>query len=229
MRTLRSVSIVLGAVTALAVLTAGAASAHVTIPGTATKGGYGIVTFSVPNEIDGANTVKFEVQVPKDVTLASVSPQPKPGWTVTTTTRHLTTPVTNDDGSVTDVIDTVTWSGGAIPSGQFDTFSLSVGPLPTDKDELAFPAIQTYDDGQVASWIDVPPASGAEPDHPTPILHLVAATASDHGATATTVKAATSSSDDNGKGLAITALIVAIVALVVGGSGLGVARRRSAA
>src|SRR4051812_15283003 len=133
MRSFRSVSVLAAVATALVVLTAGAASAHVTIPGTATKGGFGIVTLSVPNEVDGASTVKLEVQIPKDVTLASVSPQPKPGWTVTTTTRHLTTPVTSDDGSVTDVVDTVTWSGGKIASGQFDTFSLSVGPLPTDK------------------------------------------------------------------------------------------------
>jgi uncharacterized protein YcnI len=224
MRSLRSLSVLAAVATALVVLTAGAASAHVTIPGTATKGGFGIVTLSVPNEVDGANTVKLEVQIPKDVTLASVSPQPKPGWTVTTTTRHLTTPVTSDDGSVTDVVDTVTWSGGKIASGQFDTFSLSVGPLPTDKDELAFPAIQTYDSGQVVSWIDVPPAGGPEPDHPQPVLHLV-----DAGATTPTTAKAAGASSDSGKGIAVGALVVAIVALAVGGAGFAAARRRPTA
>jgi uncharacterized protein YcnI len=223
-RTFRTVSVLAAATTALVVLTAGPASAHVSIPGTAPKGGFGIVTFSVPNEMDGANTVQFEVQVPKEANLASVSPQPKPGWTVTTTTRHLTTPVTSDDGQVTDVVDTVTWKGGSIGPGQFDTFSLSVGPLPTDKDELAFPAIQTYDDGQVVSWIDVTPASGKEPEHPQPILHLVAATTSDHGATAPDPKL-----PDDGDGLAIGALVVAIAALAVGGAGFLVGRRRPAA
>src|SRR5437870_863356 len=80
----------------------------------------------------------------------------------------------------------------------------SVGPLPADEAELAFPAIQTYGDGQVVSWIDVTPASGADPDHPQPVLHLVDATTSDHAATATTAPDADS---DDGNGLAVAALV----------------------
>ena len=136
--------------------------------------------------------------------------------------RHLSTPVSSDDGQVTEVVDTVTWSGGSIAPGQFDTFSLSVGPLPTNKSELAFPAIQTYSDGQSVSWIDVQPAGGPEPDHPQPVLHLVDRT------TATTAAAAKGSSSDSGKGVAVAALVVAIVALVVGGAGVASGRRRSA-
>jgi uncharacterized protein YcnI len=227
MRTMRTVSILAAAATALVMLTAGPASAHVTIPGTAVKGAEdAIVTLSVPNEFDTASTTKFEVQIPKDVNIATVSPQAKPGWTATTTTRHLATPITSDDGSFSDVVDTVTWQGGSIGPGQFDTFSIAIGPVP-DKDELAFPAIQTYSDGTVVSWIDVTPASGKEPDHPQPILHLVAATGSDHATTATTVKGDDSSSD--GAGLAIAALVVAIVALGVGGAGFAAGRRRPAA
>jgi uncharacterized protein YcnI len=206
------------------VLTALPAAAHVTIPNPLTKGGFGIVTLSVPNEVDSADTVKVEVKLPTDVDLAFVSPQPKPGWTIATTTRHLSQAYTTDDGQVTDAVDTVTWSGGSIPPGQFDTFSLSVGPLPTNKSELAFPAIQTYSDGQVVSWIDVAPAKGPEPDHPRPVLHLVDST------TATTAAPPKSSrSSDSGKGLATAALVVAIVALVASGAGVASGRRRSAA
>jgi uncharacterized protein YcnI len=210
MRTSRALATVGGAV-ALVVLTALPAPAHVTIPNPLTKGGFGIVTLSVPNEMDGADTTKLVVKLPTDVDLAFVSPQPKPGWTVTTTTRHLTTPVTSDDGQVTDVVDTVTWSGGSIPPGQFDTFSLSVGPLPTNKSELAFPAIQTYSNGQEVSWIDVAPAKGPEPDHPQPILHLVDRAAATAPAAADTKD---DDSSDSGKGLAIAALALAAVAFV---------------
>jgi uncharacterized protein len=220
MRTTRALAAAAGAV-ALVVLTALPAAAHVTIPNPLTKGGFGIVTLSVPNEMDGASVTGLQVKLPTDVALAFVAPQPKPGWTVSTTMRHLTTPVTSDDGQVTDVVDTVTWSGGSIPPGQFDTFSLSVGPLPKDKDQLAFPTIQTYSNGQQVSWIDVRPAGGAEPDHPQPILHLV------DSATATTAAATEGSSSDSGKGLAVAALVVAVVALGVAGAGVATGRRRS--
>jgi uncharacterized protein YcnI len=222
MRTTRLLTAVAGAA-GLLVLLALPAAAHVTIPNSVEKGGDGVVTFAVPNEIDGASVTKIEIQMPKDYSLASVTPQAKAGWTVATTMRHLTTPVTADSGPVSDVVDTVTWSGGTIPSGQFDTFSLDVGPLPSDKDQLAFPAIQTYSNGTVVSWIDVTPAGGPEPDHPQPILHLVAAA----GTTPTTVAAKSSSS--SGKGLAAGALAVAIVALGVGGAAFGAARRKTAA
>ena len=226
MGTTRTISILAAAAGLLVVLGAGPASAHVTIPGTAVKGASdAIVTFSVPNEIDGASTVKIEVQVPKDVLLPNVAPQAKAGWKVTTTMRHLDKPVTTDDGTFTDVVDTVTWQGGSIGSGQFDTFSLAVAPLPKDKDTLSFPTIQTYDNGQVVSWIDVTPASGAAPDHPQPTLHLVDAPTA---TTATTVKAPASStsSSDGSKGLAVGALVVAVVALGLGGAAFGACRRR---
>ena len=50
----------------LVLLTALPAAAHVTIPNPAPRGGFGIVTFSVPNERDNASTVKLEVKMPAD-------------------------------------------------------------------------------------------------------------------------------------------------------------------
>ena len=135
--------------------------------------------------------------------------------------RHLPAPVKTDDGTITDVVDTVTWSGGTIAPGQFDTFSLSVGPLPKDKAELAFPALQTYSNGEVVSWIDVAPASGPEPQHPRPLLHLI-----DSSTAATTPSpAAKTSSSDNGKGIAVAGLIVALIALGAAGTNLVTSRR----
>lgn len=224
----------LAAAAVLLVVAAGSASAHVSIPDPATKGGFGIVTLSVPNERDDASTVKLEVQLPKDHPLAFVSVQPKPGWNVTTTKRTLDTPIEAFGEQITEVVDTVTWDGGAIAPGQFDTFAISVGPLPDDVDELVFPALQTYSSGEVVSWIEPTPADGTEPEHPAPVLELVDATSADAGqdSTATTVAAsesASSSDDDEGTdntGLAVGGLTVGIVALIVGGLALGAARRK---
>ena len=74
-----------GGIALIALLaTAPAASAHVTIPDPGEKGGFSIVTFSVPNERPDAGTTTVEVQLPPDHPLPFVSVQPKPGWTVET-------------------------------------------------------------------------------------------------------------------------------------------------
>jgi uncharacterized protein len=220
MRPKRSLPSVVAAAAGL-LLAAGPASAHVTIPGTAPKGGYGIVTISVPNERDAASTVKLEVQVPRDVTIRSVRPQAKPGWTATVTKRTLDEPITGGEGGdVTEVVDTVTWEGGAIGPGQFDTFSLSMGPLPDDVDELTVPAIQTYSDGEEVAWIEAATGSGEEPDHPAPVLHLTAATDDSPDAAG-----ADEADDGGGDGLAIAAIVVSILALGAAAFSIRAARR----
>ena len=84
--------------------------------------------------------------------------------------RTLDEPVDAFGQEVTEVVDTVTWTGGEIGAGEFDTFSLSVGPLPEDVDELAFPAIQTYSSGEEVAWIEPTPEGGEEPERPAPVL-----------------------------------------------------------
>ena len=236
MRTIRLAAAALLAAGLVAV-SAGPASAHVSIPDPGEKGGFSIVTFSVPNERDDASTTKVEVQLPKDAPLAFVSVQPKPGWEVETTKRTLDEPIEAFGETYDEVVDTVTWSGGEIEPGQFDTFAISVGPLPEDVDSLAFPAIQTYSSGEEVSWIEATTEGGEEPEHPAPVLTLVAAEEGGHGAEATTTTAASGdsgsddaadSSDDEGSdGLAIAALVVAVVAALLGGAALVSSRRSS--
>jgi uncharacterized protein YcnI len=155
-----------------------AAFAHVTVtPNTATPGGYTRVAFNVPNEKPDASTVKLEVVLPADHPLASVSVQPVPGWSATPQRSKLPQPVQTDDGQVTEAVTSIVWQGGQIQPGQFQQFLVSLGPLPKDTGKLAFKALQTYSDGSVVRWIDVPDGSGAEPEHPAPTLSLVAAAA----------------------------------------------------
>src|SRR2546423_1025000 len=162
---------------AAVVMMAAPAFAHVTInPDSAAKGSGATLTFQVPNEMDNANTVKFDMKLPSDHPFSSVSVQPKAGWTFQVTMAPLPTPVTNDTGQqVTQAASEIVWSGGQIKPGEFDTFVVSVETLPDDVDSLSFPALQSYDNGQDLSWIDPTVPGQPEPDHPAPVLHLTAA------------------------------------------------------
>ena len=154
-------------------LSATSAFAHVTIaPDSAPRGGFQILSFSVPNEKDNASTVQVQVQLPQDQVIPFVSVQPKPGWTVSVTKRQLTKPVKQEGETITEAVDTVTWSGGTIGPGQFDLFTISAGPLPTKVKQLTFKALQTYSDGEVVRWIEPTPKGGPEPEHPAPVLTL---------------------------------------------------------
>jgi uncharacterized protein YcnI len=161
------------AVTLGASFGATAASAHVVVEGEGVKGGNASILFRVPTESDTASTTQLVVQMPKDHPLGSVRPQTKPGWTATVTTRTIDEPVEVFGEPVTEVVDTITWTGGKIAPGEFDTFGVRVGPLPEDADELVFPAIQSYDDGSKAEWIELVEEGAEEPEHPAPVLKLV--------------------------------------------------------
>jgi Domain of unkown function (DUF1775) len=56
---------------------------------------------------------------------------------------------------VTGVVGTVTWQGGAIEPGEFAEFGFSARP-PDEPGTLEFPAIQTYDSGEMVRRISRP-------------------------------------------------------------------------
>ena len=146
------------AATAVVGLWSSVVSAHVTINtlGTVTQGSFAKFGFSVPNERDDAGTVKLSVQLPADHPLAYVSVQPLPGWDITTTTRQLDAPLDGEGGSITEVVDTITWTATGdtqIAPGQFELFWISAGQMPTDVDELAFPSIQVTSSPLEYVWI----------------------------------------------------------------------------
>ena len=178
------------ATAAALVLPATSAFAHVTVnPQQAAQGSYIKLAFRVPNERDGVDTTKLEVNFPVDHPIASVSVRPHPGWTYTVDRTKLANPIKSDDGEISEAVTKITWTGGAIKPGEFDEFEVSVGPLPDDVDSLTFKALQTYRDGQVVRWIDEAAPGAAEPDHPAPVLTLTKAS-SDSGAGATTTTTA---------------------------------------
>ncbi|WP_149179516.1 YcnI family protein [Streptomyces sp. TRM49041] len=168
-----------GAAVSSVLLLSSASYAHVTVQpqGEAAKGKYATVNFKVPNERDSASTVKLEVTLPKDHPLASVMPQPVPGWTVVVEKAKLATPLDLHGKKITEAPSKITWTanGSKIGPGQFQQFPVSLGRLPENTDQLVFKALQTYDNDEVVRWIEEAEEGAAEPDSPAPVLKLSAA------------------------------------------------------
>jgi uncharacterized protein YcnI len=217
------VATVAAAVGVLTLAIAAPASAHVTVnPGTATQGGYTKVTFRVPNETDNTDTTKLEVNLPTDTPIASVSLKPVAGWTAVTVESKLATPVTTDDGQVTEAISKITWTAtpaAAIKPGQFQEFDVSLGPLPKTG-QLVFKALQTYSDGTIVRWIDEPASDGTEPEHPAPTLKLTPADATAAAAPVagapTVTAAASTDGDGDGTPWGVAGVVLGLIALVLG-------------
>lgn len=233
-----------GLVTALAaagVLTAaGAAFAHVTVhPDSYAKGATdGVLTFRVPNEEDSASTTKVQVFLPTDHPVLGALVTPRDGWTAKVTTSKLKTPVKTDDGTITEAVSEITWTGGKIGPGQYQDFDVAFGQLPDDVGQLTFKTLQTYSDGKVVRWIEEP-QGGEEPENPAPVLKLTAGGGEETAAPSSDAKAASgdakaasasstaaSSSDSTARGLGIAGLVVGALGLAA--AGFAIVRTRSA-
>ncbi len=158
-------------------LLAVSADAHVTVsPNTATKGGYATLTFKVPNERPDASTTTLEVSFPESSPFASISVQPKPGWTYQVEKASLATPISNHGQQVNERVAKITWTAAGeatqIKPGEFDTFPISAGPLPSDASSLTFKALQTYSNGEIVRWIEEAAPGAEEPKNPAPTLSL---------------------------------------------------------
>lgn len=251
-RTVLSRIAVAGGVAASSVLLlSGTASAHVGVQpqGEAAQGGYATVNVKVPNERDDASTVKVEVTFPADHPLASVMPQPVPGWKIDVTRSKLAKPLELHGKKITDAVTKVTWTadGSKIGPGQFQQFPLSLGQLPENTDRLVLKALQTYDNKQVVRWIEEPKDGQAEPESPAPVLKLSPAADGEHGAAAAGAKPGTTTEDKAGEkndaghqeaaasetsSTDATARVLGVVGILVGIAGVAfgvlAGRRRSA-
>ncbi|WP_448620834.1 YcnI family protein [Geodermatophilus sp. URMC 65] len=225
--------VVLALLTALAAALAGAgaASAHVGVSSTdAAAGGFGKLTFRVPNESDTASTVALRIAIPEESAMASLRAQPVPGWTVSTTTSDLATPLESHGEQVTSYVSVVEFRAldGGIRPGEFQEFALSGGPFP-EADQLSFPTVQTYGDGTESAWIEPTVEGRAEPEHPAPVLLLAevttgtaatAAVGTTHDATGTATDTAAESTGHGDTSPGALALFLSIVALFTGVAGV---------
>jgi uncharacterized protein YcnI len=204
------------------------AFAHVIIsPGSAPRGSAAELTFRVPNEESKADVTELQVKVPTDHPIAQFLVKPVPGWTIAVQTVTLTRPLVTDDGSFTTAVSEVTWTGGKILPGQYLDFSVSADPLPSGVSQLVFKAIQTYSNGDVVRWIDLPQAGQPKPDHPAPVLTLTGAASDTTESTGTTDGTGSTDATSSG-GPSVNAASgglpaggdSSIVALALGASGL---------
>jgi len=172
---MRRIAFLVVAGVAVLAVSASPAAAHVTVHSDeAVQGAYAEIAFRVPTESATASTVKLKIAFPADHLVDSVSVRPHPGWTYTVTTAPIQ-PAAQHTGhvmSTTTTVSEIEWTAGpdaAIKPGEYDEFRIAAGPLPAT-DQLVFKALQTYDNGDVARWIDLPAAE--EPEHPAPVLAL---------------------------------------------------------
>ncbi|MFG2557336.1 YcnI family protein [Streptomyces sp. NPDC048496] len=229
-----------GVAASTVLILAGTASAHVSVQpqGEAAKGGYATINFKVPNERDDASTTKLEVNFPTDHPLASVMPQPVPGWKIDVTKSKLAKPLDMHGQKINEAVSKVTWTAEGskndlgIRPGEFQQFPLSVGQLPEDADQLVFKAIQTYDNKEVVRWIEEQKDGAEEPESPAPVLKLTAATTDEHGSTAddksgaanadeakdkhTEAASASSSSDTTARVLGVVGIAIGIAGVAFG-------------
>lgn len=190
----------------------GTAAAHVTVsaPG-ATQGGYTKLVFRAPTEKQ-VFTTGLEIALPTDTPLASVRVKPKPGWTYELVRTTLDEPLEVHGRTISEVVSRIVWkaAGPGIGATEFDEFEVSAGPLP-EVDQLVFPALQTYADGEVVRWIEESEDGAAEPEKPAPVLELAAAEGGASSAANAASTAGTGTDD-----LTLAALAVAGLALVTG-------------
>ena len=127
---------------------------------------------------------------------------------------------------ITERIVSVTWTcEPGIRVGEFDEFGLSF-QVPEDAaegDELLFPTVQVYDDGEERAWVDPDPES----ESPAPRVTVIAAEEeeAEEPATTTDDQAAVPAvnTDDGDDGMATVAIVLAIIGLAAGLIALGVA------
>jgi hypothetical protein len=143
--------------------------------------------------------------------------------------------VKTDEGTITEEVREVVWSGGKIPPESFLDFPISTSVPDNDSGRtLTFKTLQSYDNGKVTRWIG--PESS---DTPAPTVNVtakngvladVAGSETGPGSSQTMTQPASSaakssSSKRASKGLGIAALAVAVVALLLALGGIALARR----
>ncbi|MFB8396834.1 DUF1775 domain-containing protein [Streptomyces yangpuensis] len=147
----------LGALVVLGV-SAGPAAAHAGVTASDPRALAENVTLSFTSEAesDSAGIAELRVVLPKGIAPDAVTLQDAPeGWKLT---------ATPDGYSI---------GGTALATGTDAEYSIIVRQLPDEK-SLVFKTLETYGDGKVSRWIEVP-TDGEKVDNPAPVLELKAA------------------------------------------------------
>jgi hypothetical protein len=158
--TRRRVAVTAAGALAFALVTAAPASAHVEVRADGAQAGTGPVTlvFMAESESSTAGIVGVKTQLPTGLVPTDVSLATAPaGWTLTPT----------GDG--------FELGGPDIGVGVDAEYSVTIGQLPADVTELAFPTLQRYSDGSEDAWIEPVTDAVPDPDKPAPTLTVASA------------------------------------------------------
>lgn len=217
----------------LALAVAAPAAAHVTLtPSTTRAGALAVLQFAIGHGCDGSATTAVTIRVPEPITAVTATRHPR--WAVEQEVVAIDPPVVDADGTrLTERVSAVTFRADRpLPEGQRDVLELAL-VLPEADTVLAFPTIQTCEEGETA-WTEVP-AGGQDPeqlDRPAPTLVV---TAADPGTTSAvdTLTAVRADAAPGGRGdseaplLALGAFGAALLAVLVAIAALARQRRRS--
>lgn len=219
---------------AVVVLSATAASAHVTIsPSEAAAGSYAVLTASVPHGCDGSSTTKVAIQMPEQ--LLSVTPTRNPFWEVEKVMEKLAEPVTDARGNeVTERVGQVVYTTkDPLPEGYRDAFELSLQIPDVAGETLVFPVIQTCEKGETA-WVETAVVGSTEElEAPAPLVAVLPAEeeadvepASDETTTAES-DAAAAAGEGGSNTWGVLGLIAGLLGLGAGSAALLQGRQRS--
>jgi hypothetical protein len=148
------------ALAVVAVLAAGPVVTHVEVEADKAQAGAGDVTLTFHGEAESVRAgIRSErVVLPSGIAPGEVSLVKAPkGWKFTT------------------AADGFTVAGPALRVGQDAEFAVRLARLPADATTLSFKTLETYGDGEIARWIELPQDGQPEPDHPAPTIKLKAA------------------------------------------------------
>ncbi|WP_230860104.1 YcnI family copper-binding membrane protein [Actinoplanes aureus] len=204
------------------------ASAHVAVtPSTTTAGAHAVLEFTVGHGCGTSPTTKITIQIPEQIT--SVSPTRTALWKVEKRTEKIDPPATDSHGNkIVERVASVTFrTDTPLPDGYRETFELAVQLPEAGGTTLAFPTIQTCEQGESA-WIEVPhdgqnvedlelPAPGFIISEPAEGMHHHAASGGSRFEQAP-------GGDDS---LTLAALAAGVLGSVLGGAALVRQRRRT--
>lgn len=214
------------------------AAAHVTVtPSTTAAGAPAVVQFSIGHGCEGSATTSVTIRIPEQVN--AVTPTRHPLWDVEEEVVALDPPVVDAHGTrLTERVASITFrAADPLPEGERDVLELALTLPPEAGATLAFPTIQTCEQGE-AAWIEVP-ADGQDPDRlerPAPSFRLTGGAAEGAGSAVDTLTAVRADSDPAAtpaRGdaeaplLALGALGVALLSMLVAVAALAQQRRRS--
>ncbi|MFF5296326.1 DUF1775 domain-containing protein [Paractinoplanes globisporus] len=218
-------------VAAFAVLGVSApAFAHVEVSADKTTAGAENVTltFNGEAENDKAGIKSERVVLPAGIDPASVTLVKAPaGWTFT------------------PAADGFTVGGNALKIGVDAVWKVKIAKLPDGVTTLSFKTLETYGDGEIVRWIEIPQPGQDEPDHPAPTITLkagpkaAATTSATPSAAPTTESAAAPSTapsttnvaeipgDEGSSGSSTWWIWVVVAVVLIGGGAYLVVRRRA--